>query len=225
MIFDVLENELKNISREIIVVDNGSDDGTVDYLMFKDCQKILNQENMGISIGKNQGIRSSNGEYILLLDGDVVPVPNSIRLLINFLDENQDKQAVGFYPYKFSIQPNGIQEHHEKECYRLFEPKISTTVCLFYGLFRKEVFDKCMLDESGEYGKPGYGWEDHDFFNQMQQHGIKQWVVHMNHTGGKYYHYINSSIRSNCLGYKKYQETSEKRGKQYREKWEACLAR
>ena len=50
---------------ELIIVDNGSTDGTVEYLKTLNSVKlILNKENLGFSKGNNQGIGIAEGEYI-----------------------------------------------------------------------------------------------------------------------------------------------------------------
>lgn len=219
MSLDIIKNELRFTSHEIIVVDNGSRDEL--YLKKDDdlgVRIIRNETNQGISIGKNQGIRASHGEFIFLLDGDVVPVPGSILKLIEYMEDVPDCEAIGFLPNKFSMEPNGERfSHHEKECHTLFNPRVSPCACLFYGLYRKTVFDRVMMSEDGEFGKPGYGWEDHDFFNKMKDAGITQWVCGMNHEAGKYYHAINSSIRS--MGYQAYKESERKRSFTFNEKW------
>jgi glycosyltransferase involved in cell wall biosynthesis len=229
MTIEMLKDELKGIDHEIIVVDQSSNDGTHGYLRSENIISCFNPFNKGISKGKNQGIMMSKGEYIFLLDGDVVPVPNSIRLLIKFLDDNPDKYAIGMYPNRFAIEPNreGGQQHHEDYCHALFEPVKSRTACLFYGLYRNDVFYKCLMDESGEYAEEGYGWEDHDFYMQMEEAGMPQYVAHINHKNGKYYHAINSSIKPHCMGYAKYMESSQKRAKQFHAKWDKkeCLAK
>src|SRR5206468_5973392 len=67
-------------NREIIVVDNASTDGTVDILeQFEDrCQIIYNDENIGFAAAQNQAIRSSNGDWVLTLNPDVLLLPNFI---------------------------------------------------------------------------------------------------------------------------------------------------
>lgn len=220
---DILRKDLKFTSYEIIIVDNGSTDELKDFEFESDIFVIRNKENLGISKGKNQGIRASRGEFILLLDGDVVPVPNSSLMMIDWLEQNQDKHAIGFMPNKFAMELNKYQmSHHESVCHTLFNPRISTTACLFYGMYRKEVFDKVMMSEEDEFGLPGYGWEDHDFFNTMKAAGIDQWVAGMNHESGKYYHAINSSIR--VMGYQNYIDSSKRRGEYFRRKWEKVHA-
>ncbi len=58
---------------ELIVVDNASSDGTVEYLKSqKDIHAIFNEENLGFPAGCNEGIEASTGDYILLLNNDVI---------------------------------------------------------------------------------------------------------------------------------------------------------
>jgi len=60
---------------EIIVVIDGSTDGTLDYLQglrFPCASQILQQENRGQAAARNVGIRAANGKYILLLDDDFI---------------------------------------------------------------------------------------------------------------------------------------------------------
>ncbi|MCZ2074570.1 MAG: glycosyltransferase family 2 protein [Bryobacteraceae bacterium] len=81
-----LESVLEQMcsEKEIIVVDNGSTDGTCDILeQFEDrCHVIYNQENAGFAAAQNQAIRLSSGEWILTLNPDVLLLPNFIRSLV-----------------------------------------------------------------------------------------------------------------------------------------------
>lgn len=207
----ILADELKGLDSEIIIVDNGSTDGC------QDAATIKNKENLGISRGKNQGIDASRGEYILLLDGDIVPVPNSIRCLLAHMETHEEVDAIGFFPDKFGLAKNayGVQ----KWCEKLDPVRIHNSHCIFYGMFRRIVFDKVRMDE--RFG-PGYGYEDLDFYLQMERAGIKQWVAGINSITGKYFHKINSSIR--VMGYSECRRSEAEREKLFDEKWgEGCL--
>ncbi len=58
---------------EIIIVDNASTDGTVEYLKAqKDIRTIFNEENVGFPAGCNQGMGVAKGDYIVLLNNDVI---------------------------------------------------------------------------------------------------------------------------------------------------------
>ena len=65
---------------ELIIVDNGSTDGTVEYLKKLETELgiklILNKENLGFSKGNNQGIEIAQGEYIGFLNNDILLYPN-----------------------------------------------------------------------------------------------------------------------------------------------------
>lgn len=65
---------------ELIIVDNGSTDGTVEYLKGANKENrikiIINKENLGFSKGNNQGIEIAEGEYIGFLNNDILLYPN-----------------------------------------------------------------------------------------------------------------------------------------------------
>jgi len=211
----VLKEELKGIEAEVIIVDNGSTDGC------QDAATIKNKENLGISKGKNQGIDASRGEYILLIDGDVLPPRNSIRCLYEYMQARPEIEALGFYPNKWSnqINKNG-QKHHEDICERIVDVAEAKGHACYFGMYCRSVFEKGVrFDEN--FG-PGYGWEDHDMFRQMQQLGIKQYMCHINSKAGKYYHAINSSIPQ--LGWKRVRELEDERKEYFKRKWE-CLTK
>lgn len=69
---------------EVIVVSDGSTDGTNQFLQEYQSRTVLNlvplvQENQGPAAARNQGIQTAQGTLILFIDDDVVPVPNLIE--------------------------------------------------------------------------------------------------------------------------------------------------
>ena len=82
---------------EIIVVDNHSTDGTVEWLkQQKDLKLILNDENLGFPRGCNQGIQAAEkGNDILLLNNDTIVTPNWLKNLKKCLYSKDDIGAVG----------------------------------------------------------------------------------------------------------------------------------
>lgn len=78
--------KLAVITYEVIVVDNGSTDGTRDMLAKKypTVRPILNTENVGFGRGNNQGTKIAKGEYILFLNSDTVILNNSLYKLLSF---------------------------------------------------------------------------------------------------------------------------------------------
>lgn len=101
---DHLENCLKsiyentkNITFEIIVVDNASSDGSVEMVRskFPYVTLIENKENLGFGAANNQGIKTSKGKYILILNPDTVILPGCLDRLMGFLGQYSDVGAVG----------------------------------------------------------------------------------------------------------------------------------
>lgn len=85
------------INTEIIVVDNNSSDGTVEYLAprFRDVFFIQNKENCGFAKANNQAIKSSKGEYVVLLNPDTILGEDVLKSCIDFLDNNVMAGATG----------------------------------------------------------------------------------------------------------------------------------
>jgi GT2 family glycosyltransferase len=80
--------------KEVIVIDNASNDGTVDILeQFDDrCQIHYNEENVGFAAAQNQAIRMAGGDWVLTLNPDVLLLPNFIQAL---LDAGQFDPKIG----------------------------------------------------------------------------------------------------------------------------------
>jgi GT2 family glycosyltransferase len=74
----------KNFSWEIIVIDNGSVDDSVEMCrkFFPDVNLIINKNNMGFGYANNQGISASNSNLVLLLNSDTIVHANSIEEMI-----------------------------------------------------------------------------------------------------------------------------------------------
>lgn len=70
--------------KEVILVDNGSEDGTVRSVRkkFPSVKIIKTEENLGLNTGKNLGQRQAKGEYILFLDSDTVVEENMLSALV-----------------------------------------------------------------------------------------------------------------------------------------------
>lgn len=99
---ELLENCLKSLEEnrgelkiEIIVVDNHSTDSSVDFLKTKkEIKTIFNKKNLGFAKANNQGIKISQGKYILLLNSDTIVKEKSLEKLVNYLEKNKEAAAV-----------------------------------------------------------------------------------------------------------------------------------
>ena len=87
---------------EIIVVDNHSADGSVDYLEQRYPQKLFpmvrfvrSAHNLGFARANNIAIRQSRGEYVLLLNPDTIVGEYALKASVDFMDVHEDAGAVG----------------------------------------------------------------------------------------------------------------------------------
>jgi GT2 family glycosyltransferase len=99
-----LENCLQSVSRalegiegEVFVVDNHSDDDSVETVrtQYPWVQLIENQENMGFSRANNIAIREARGEYVLLLNPDTIVEEATLREVLRFMDEHLKAGGAG----------------------------------------------------------------------------------------------------------------------------------
>jgi len=82
---------------EIFVVDNNSNDGTVEMIKkeFPDAILIENNKNLGFARANNQALRVSKDRYALLLNPDTEVLAGTLDGLINFMDNHPFCGALG----------------------------------------------------------------------------------------------------------------------------------
>src|SRR3989344_6435004 len=87
-LFQNYASELRTGKFEVIVVDNASTDDSVHEIKhkFPMVHLIQNQENVGFARANNQGIRISQGVYVLLLNPDTVVPKNVITQVVDYME-------------------------------------------------------------------------------------------------------------------------------------------
>ena len=92
---------------EIVVVDNGSTDGTAAHVRaaFPDV-RLIESDNAGFAAGCNRGIRVTTSELILLINPDATVGPGTLDALITRLDARPDVAVIG----PRIVDPDGIAE-------------------------------------------------------------------------------------------------------------------
>lgn len=87
----------KEITYEIIVVDNASVDGSCQAIRNEFSSVIVIQltENVGFGRANNLGAKNANGDILFLLNSDTVFVENSLKKLVDFFGENEKSLNIG----------------------------------------------------------------------------------------------------------------------------------
>lgn len=99
--------KIQDVSFEIIVVDNASQDGTADMIKkdFQNVCLIENARNAGVAPARNQSIKRSAGRYVLLLDADTEFVSKNFVDVIKYMDKSPDVALLGVRQITFDNQP------------------------------------------------------------------------------------------------------------------------
>ncbi len=87
----------RGIKFEVILVDNGSTDGSIEMLKeeFPQVKLIENRENLGFARANNQAIKKSKGKYLLLFNPDTIFRAISPDKMIKFMDDHPDIGILG----------------------------------------------------------------------------------------------------------------------------------
>jgi len=108
-IFDCLESLMRQSFRDfsVIVIDNGSDDGTVEFVRanYPTVSVLENFKNLGFTKANNQGILLAKSEYVLTLNADVILSENFLERLLAFADTKPDAGSFGGKAFKLYSEP------------------------------------------------------------------------------------------------------------------------
>jgi len=157
---DVIEHST-DLTR-VIVVDNGSTDGTCEYLASKFPDIILcirNKENLFFPIAVNQGFREAKTDLVVLINNDVHPQKGYLAPTLRHFDD-ESVFAVTFNETTSSwplISWRGKLQYIKGEAKDL--PRYSAWASGGSAVFRKSIWDE--LGGLDEAYSPGY-WEDID---------------------------------------------------------------
>jgi glycosyltransferase involved in cell wall biosynthesis len=167
---------------KVVAVDNASDDGSREYLaQCEGILAILNDENLGSSTARNQGLDHCQGD-VMLLDSDILYIPGSFEYLAK-LSHESGMACAGFHHYTYTRVPEEAWPDLVTKRPRVVKGTFAYT---HYGYFRAEVFRQCRFDEN--FGT-GWGFEDNDLTFQMRALNMESICVR-----AKYYHRKKSSV-------------------------------
>jgi GT2 family glycosyltransferase len=92
-----IEKASSDISKEIIVIDNASDDGSVEVIKekFPTVKLIVNKTNVGFGRANNQGLTIAKGKYILFINPDCIVSEDTLDNLISFFETQPECGLAG----------------------------------------------------------------------------------------------------------------------------------
>lgn len=206
----------------LIVVDNGSSDGSVESaraLKWPNLTVIANETNGGYAKACNQGIRAGNSPYIILLNSDILAMKNWLQPLLDCM-HGDDKIAVvgpklvdlqgritgaGIVGTNAHHEPRGLLEYDEPGKYMLQEDCIS--VCGAAYMIRRDLLSILGLFDENYF----FYFEETDYSFQARSHGYR--VVYCPQS--RMYHLLGKSCHNHTV-LRAYFEASEK---YFQQKW------
>ncbi len=125
-----LEAEREEADLEVIVIDNGSHDGTVEMVAasFSWVELVASDENLGFARANNLGTDRARGEYLLFLNPDTVVPRGALARSVSALEAHPETGMLGCK----LVRPDGSLDH---ACKRGFPTPLSS-VYHFVGLTR-----------------------------------------------------------------------------------------
>lgn len=166
----VLQQTYQNI--EIIVVDDGSTDGTQSKLQELSNEIIvLRKENEGAASARNLGILHSSGIYIALLDSDDIWLPEKLDKQVQLMSEKElDLVYCGGESFGNTGLPITYTPEFSGDCYKNFV-QFPTRAIIILGC-SSAIIRKSVLEHSGNFDANFLGSaEDWDFFRRFCKHG------------------------------------------------------
>jgi GT2 family glycosyltransferase/glycosyltransferase involved in cell wall biosynthesis len=210
---------------EVIVLDNGSSDGTRDYLReaestFPHLQVILNEDNSGFAAATNVGLKLAKGEYIAFLNNDTVLTRGWLSALIRHLKADTTLGLVGPVTNatgneaRIDVGYKRIEDMSgwAASCVRKNDGRLFPIpmLALFCAAMRRDVFERVgLLDERFGIGM----FEDDDFTHRIRNLGLKICCARDSFV----HHWMKASF--NLLDQEEYQILFDTNRKKYEEKW------
>jgi len=93
----IQNSDISSLDYEIIVVDNGSNDGIADMIKenFNSVRFIQSGNNLGMGAGNNLGIKNARGKYVAVINPDIMASIDELKKMYYFMEDNMQIGLVG----------------------------------------------------------------------------------------------------------------------------------
>ncbi len=163
-------------SFEVLVVDNGSRDGTAGLLEASAYPwlRALGEPSPGASSARNAGVAAARGERVLFLDDDMLPEPDVLRLHAQAHEREPVRSHLGFIDFRWEAQPHPLSRYvAETSSAELFPAAGSEPSFFQYYTAHVSTPRKALLDVGGFDEKfAGYGYEDAELGYRLDRAGV-----------------------------------------------------
>lgn len=182
-----LESFINDTNCELILVDNGSIDGTSEAVRrsFPRVRIIELSENRGVAGGRNVGLKACTGDYMMILDNDTVADQDTIYRLADYLKQHSEVGLVaprlvspqGEIQQSFKKFPGVREKIHNVICRRsrtTTKDVPSAPIEPFYVIGAAQMFSREVYNTAGPLDeKIFFGPEDADFCMSVRLMGKK----------------------------------------------------
>lgn len=201
---------------EIVVVDNGSTDGTAEYLTAQaGIAVIRNAENRGCAPAWNQGVAASGGEWVVILNNDVIVTAGWLEGLLAFAGrERLDIVSPAIREGALEYDLRGYARDFVSRMAGLRRIGVADGICFMVG---RRVFEAVgEFDENFRIGQ----FEDVDFFRRAAAAGFR-----LGTTGGAFIHHFGSVTQDAIRGRRSARPYEAENREYYRRKWNLTWTR
>lgn len=161
------------MGREIIVVDDGSTDGSVDVARARGFEVVRLDARRGPAAARNEGARRARGDILLFLDADVVARPDTLARVETFFREHEETAAL-FGSYDDAPDARGFVSQYKNLAHHFIHQRSRADAETFWagcGAVRREAFAAVGGFDEMKYTRPSI--EDIELGRRLRRRGFR----------------------------------------------------